>query len=460
MRNQYPFLFVLCCLILGSLWAGSCDQKTINTTDKNTSPARQGKFADIEHIVVIVKENRTFDTYFGAYTPTSGQFVNGTTMGTAGDMTFPLPRGKDVGPYVLHELDHTLSSWNEGAMDGFHLPGVMKGYGPPSSDPAREAFVQYTREDLPNYWRLADRFVLADNYYTSIMSSTLPNRLHSIAAQSAGVYEGALATQWNCGLGVALAPVLLEDCTKGFAEVCFDIPIITDLLEQDGYTWKTYVTPRDGDGWFNPFFAIRSIWDKAQESEEWAEEHFPPLDQIIEDAKNDRLPHVSFLLHPLETSEHPPEGTVCCGENSTAEHIWSIMESPAWDNTLIVLTWNDYGGYYDHAPPPGVNEVCEGSEIYRPGFRVPALFISPYVEPGKISHTQYEHASVLRGIEDIFELTGTLHALDPRANDHNVQSIVDVLNMDAPNTAIPDRTARTCSSGCALGDSEWRKFGK
>lgn len=400
----------------------------------------------IEHVIFISKENRTFDQYFGAYASPSGEPVEGSTKGKVGNSVIDLPRGQDVGPYVVHEHANALRAWNGGAMDGFYLTPRL--YGPPTQEEMFEPYVQYLREDIPNYWALADRFALADHYFTSVMTSTFPNRLHSVAAQAAGMYQLPLSIPWSCEVKYAAAPVFNEDCSTGFVAPCFDMPTIFDLVEAKGLTWKMYISPRDGGGNFNALFAIRKYWERVQSDPAYAEEYFPPVSQLAEDAKRDRLPNVAFVIYPMELSEHAPEGPVCCGEEATTRDIWSLIESPAWQRSLIVLTWNDYGGYHDHVPPPEPMRCPSGEGYYEPGFRVPAIFISPYVKMGTVVHTVLQHGSVLRGIEEIFELGMTLHDLDPRANDHLLNSIAGVLDFSSPDFSIPGRVARSCPNAC------------
>ena len=400
----------------------------------------------IDHVIFIIKENRTFDTYFGAYEPSADQWVEGTTTGMVGSIEIPLRRGEDSSPYVLHEHLQAYWAWNGGAMDGFFMSSRF--YPPPIELISLEAYVQYLRDDIPNYWGLADRFVLADHYFTPAMTSTFPNRLHTVAAQSGGFFAPPLITPWDCSNPLPLGLVFDEQCRTGLARPCLEVPTIVDLLEAEQLSWKMYITPRDGEGYFNPLFAIRHIWERAQKDLQYAQEHFPELDHLLVDAANGTLPNVSFVIYPLETSEHAPEGTVCCGEEATVEHVWALMEGPAWEKSFIVLTWNDYGGYYDHVQPPTPQVCPQEGGYYEPGFRVPTIFISPYVGRGVVSHTTYEHASVLKAIGEIFALSTTLHDLDPNAKDAQANSVLDVLNLENPDFSVPERILRTCPTDC------------
>src|SRR3970282_1941998 len=117
---------------------------------------------------------------------------------------------------------------------------------------------------------------------------------------------------------------------------------------------------------------------------------------FIPDVRAGDLPAVSWVTPPFPLSEHPPQ-SVCLGENWTVELLNALMESPDWDSTAIVLTWDDFGGFYDHVAPPHV-------DLYGLGPRVPTIILSPYARPGYIDHTTYEFSSVLRFIETIFDV--------------------------------------------------------
>jgi phospholipase C len=133
-----------------------------------------------------------------------------------------------------------------------------------------------------------------------------------------------------------------------------------------------------------------------------------PWQNYLTDLKTGDLPSVSWLTPPFGVSDHPPT-SICGGENWTVQVLNALMRSPEWSSTAVVLTWDDFGGFYDHVPPPHV-------DLYGLGPRVPAIIISPYAKPGNIDDTQYEFASVLRFIETIFDVA-PLTTRDANAND-------------------------------------------
>lgn len=113
--------------------------------------------------------------------------------------------------------------------------------------------------------------------------------------------------------------------------------------------------------------------------------------QFLQDAQSGQLPAVSWLIEPWQGSEHPPN-SVCAGDNQTAEFVNAVMQGPAWSSTVVFITYDDFGGFYDHVPPPQVDQDGLGP-------RVPLLIISPFAKPGYVSHTVYEHSSILKFIE-------------------------------------------------------------
>ena len=147
--------------------------------------------------------------------------------------------------------------------------------------------------------------------------------------------------------------------------------------------------------------------DHIRNTSLWTD-HVVPTAQFVDDATNGRLPAVSWLVVNADRSEHPP-ASVCVGENWTVQQLNAVMQGPDWNSTAIFLTWDDFGGFYDHVPPPKVDNFVFGP-------RVPLLIISPYARQGFISHTFYEFSSVLKFIEERFGLK-PLTKRDSEAND-------------------------------------------
>jgi phospholipase C len=390
--------------------------------------------APIEHVIFMVKENRTFDHYFGAYPGANGASRGGTLRCTARGCTpgptVPLKPAPEVMPHdITHGFASGLYSINGGAMNGFNVIGQGRDL---------SGYVQHSRRTLPAYWAYADRFVLADRFFTSMFGPTLPEHLYTIAAQANGIVDNKIQsdTPGNyCDDPSELTyrfrddlserderriMRLEEDITEDWpnqisriqdywekARTCFNIATLPDRLERAGVSWKYYA---NADVWMNGLQAIRHIRFGPM----WR--NVVPPERFVEDLQRGRLPAVSWLIPPEGLNEHPGAGaSTCDGENWTVEQVNALMRSRYWKTTALVIVWDDFGGFYDHVPPPHL-------DIMGLGPRTPALIISPYTrrgenrEGGSIDSTEYEFSSVLRFIEllhDLRPLTERDAAADP-----------------------------------------------
>jgi phospholipase C len=186
-------------------------------------------------------------------------------------------------------------------------------------------------------------------------------------------------------------------------EACFNFQTLADELDARGYSWRYYAPPASTGGYiWSTFDAIKHI----RYGPDW--KYVVPAAQFMTDAASGNLPTVSWIVTPARVSEHAP-ASVCVGENWTVQMLNSLMRGPDWSSTAIFLTWDDFGGFYDHVAPQQIDG-------YGLGFRVPLLVISPYARKGFIDHTQYEFSSMLRFAEDELGLP-TLTNRDKAAND-------------------------------------------
>ncbi len=353
----------------------------------------------IKHVVFIIKENRSFDSYFGTFPG-----ANGATQGTLSTgQVIPLQHLPDQTP---HDVDHTwfsaLASIDNGNMDQFDL--IPLG----NVDGDLLAYSQLTQSDIPNYFAYAQNFVLADAAFSSIHGPSLPNHLYTIAATSDGVIStpNTRSADWSWGCDSNATNILVQvmdtsgNITTEFP--CFDFQTMADLLDTAGQSWKYYAPTYGHQGYqysaYNNVSHIRygSDWNNVVSDK-----------QFVTDAAKGNLPAVSWLV-TAQANEHPPHSS-CFGENWTVQQINAVMQGPDWASTAIFLVWDDFGGFYDHVPPPT-------SDFYGLGARVPFLIISPYAIPGYISHTTYEFSSVLKFIEETFGLPN-LGNRDVDAND-------------------------------------------
>lgn len=350
----------------------------------------------IKHIVFLIKENRSFDNYFGLFPGADGATTGITSTGHV----IPLRHTPDQVEDIGHDWPSAINAMDGGRMDHFDLiaGGNVNG--------EYLAYSELTQADIPNYYTYARRFALADQMFSSMHGPSFPNHLYIIAAQAGGVISVPVNKTWSWGCD-AVAGTTVQ-VLNGLGEIsdvlpCFDFPTLADNLDTAGVDWRYYAPPENTRGYqYSTYDSISHI----RYSSLWSEHVFPDT-QFETDAKNGNLPPVSWLVTGLN-SEHPPNST-CQGENWTVAQINAIMQGPDWSSTAIFLTWDDFGGFYDQVTPPNFDQ-------YGLGPRVPLIIISPYARAGYISHTQYEFASVLKFIEEDFNLP-PLTERDADAND-------------------------------------------
>jgi phospholipase C len=367
--------------------------------------------AAIKHIVFFIKENRTFDNYFGTYPGANGA----TTATDSTGQVVPLRHQADQIPDIDHSSQGAKAAWDNGKMDKFDLlhSSVKKGSGA-SAPYTNNSLTQLYQSNIPDYWTYAQNFVLGDNMFSSLMGPSFPNHLYTIAAQSGGVVnnpktDGNIGTLGKASLGwgcdVAHQTVQVENGSGAVSnqEACFNFQTLADELDAKHYSWRYYAPPSGTGGYiWSTFNAIKHI----RYGPDW--KFVVPTEQFMTDAASGNLPTVSWVVTPAQYSEHPP-ASVCVGENWTVRMLNSLMQGPNWSSTAVFLTWDDFGGFYDHVPPQQIDN-------YGLGFRVPLLVISPYAKKGFIDHTQFEYSSMLRFAEDELGLPNLTNR-DKAAND-------------------------------------------
>jgi acid phosphatase len=406
----------------------------------------------IQHIIFLVKENRTYDCYFGRYPrgngSSNGKLSNGTTI--------PLGNMPDRTVDADHSWNGALKAMNGGLMDQFDLIAGNKlpDGGTCAWGPCNMVAAQQT--ELPNYWTMADNFVLGDNFYSSLHGPSFPNHLFTIAAQSGGYggWDGGgnggsdldggitfdagpaplLGARDNPGVRAASGPapqtapgtqpgvqgyqpsnvvpdagsggcdsqpdarVLVVDPEGDVESVypCFDMPTVGDLLSDAGISWKMYAASQNANASYR-YWTIYNAIRHFRESSAYSQ-HVVFGDQVFQDIDAGTLPAVTWISGYTPTggkdmSEHPAASS-CVGENWTVDLLNQLGASPMWNSTVVFITWDDFGGFYDHVAPPTVDG-------YGFGPRVPLLIVSPYAIAGHIDHNAGEFSSVLRFIEDV-----------------------------------------------------------
>ena len=410
-RNIRPTVLVL----LASLWLGGCGGgggASSFTPGANCSAACDGRAASkIQHVVVLIQENRSFDDLFATFPN-----ADGATQGQSIDHgTVPLAQE----PLASHDLGHTHATWvteyDNGKMDGFDQTS------------ARLRPYQYVDPtQIRPYWTIAKQWVLADHMFQTASSDSFVAHQDLIAGSTSinktqSIVDIPTSTPWGCDAPAGTVTSLIT--TAGTVLVdqgpfpCLKYPTLRDLLDAKGVSWRYYSGHYvAGDGsWstgynWNAFDAIAAV----RNGPEWQTNVSLSQTNLFKDITANRLAAVTWVVPDGKNSDHPGNRSDT-GPSWVAQVVNAIGGSPYWSSTVIVVLWDDWGGFYDHVAPPQLDYTGLG-------FRVPALVISPYARSGKVVHTQYEFGSILKFIEDTWGL-GRLNTTDVRAN-----SLVDTLN--------------------------------
>ncbi len=373
----------------------------------------------IKHVVFIMQENRSFDNLFGRFPG-----ANGATYGWDHGVRRPLHAASDQpGLDLPHCYTCTLASYDAGKMDGFDQ----------SASAAKYAYTEMSPKGEPNYWFWAKNNVLSDNFFASELGPSYPNHFFSIAAQSAGVHDnpvrkpGLDSLTWGCDSpGPELVRVVNGHGGASWVPPCFNVPTLGDVMNANGVSWAYYAATSTEEGYiWSAYSSIRHIFYTKQ----WQKHVFPVAD-VLGAIKANQLPAVTYITPQMQYSDHP-DFNFCYGENWATQVIDAIMASPMWKSTAIFLTWDEYGGFYDHVAPPQIDR-------FGLGFRVPLMTISPYARRGLVDHHQGEFNSVLRFIEENWNLPA-LTQRDAKASDLSYN-----FDFQAPPRPPQPRPLRTC----------------
>jgi len=389
--------------------------------------------------VIILKENRSFDGYFGKLPGADGA----TTATMSNGDVVPLGQTPDPLPNdINHSYVAFQTAFDNGRMDGFDQ---QKGAYSASGQPL--ALTQMSEAQIPNYWAYAKTYAVGDHFFAPWKGSSFGNNLYSVAAQ-AGRYDKSIGKRtvfdhpqtdkepkppaWGCDDPPETLVTMVNPLDeKSEMYPCFNFKALPDILKPNGVTWGAYEARVDsrGTNWHNSLDAIRSV---RSDPSQWA--NVKSFDTFFTDAAAGNLPNVSWVLG--NQLEHPPS-TACSGENETVNIVNAIMKSSAWSSTAIFIYWDEWGGFYDHVAPPQPNNVSFG-------FRVPLIVISPYTKYGTganggfVDHTFYSHSSTLKFVE----ANWSLPSLTPAdQNAHDMMNLFDFSETPKPSLLL---TKRTC----------------
>jgi phospholipase C len=387
----------------------------------------------IKHIIIMVQENRSFDNLFARFPGADGATQGETSKGKL----VPLTAHKLTSSLILDNSHVAFNvDYDNGKMDGFNLVYV--------NEHRCTCAYQYVKQaDIQPYWTIAKQYVLGDHMFTTQSSGSFTGHQDLIRggaeiSSTESLIDFPTSEPWGCDSPTGTTTTLLTSqgqylqdegpfpCTNQFPSSSY-YKTLRDLLDAKNVSWK-YYTPSlqtHGGNIWNAFDVISPV----RYGPEWTTNISSPETNIFQDISNNALPAVSWVIPDGQNSDHPAQGywgiKTDTGPAWVAQVVNAIGESPYWDSTAIVVVWDDWGGWYDHVAPPQLDYTGLG-------FRVPMLVVSSYAKKGYVSHTEYESGSIVRFVEDTFNL-GQLGTSDVRAT-----SVGNVLNFNkAPRTFKP-----------------------
>jgi phospholipase C len=375
-----------------------------------------GSLNDIQHIVILIQENRSFDHYFGTYKGVAGFQDPNAIAGVFGQAGYPTASSKlypfhvdtTSGGECTNDIDHSWGPqhtyWDGGAMDKWVSEHVA--VDGPQNGPLCMGY--YTRKDLPFYYALADAFTICDHYHCSVLGPTDPNRCYTMSA-------------WIDPHGSNGGPSL---STLGSNRIQtygkYTWKTMPEVLQAEGVTWKVYESPENlspVSDYVLPYFAPYVPQGGSAFNPQLAANAFgnPYPAQFLADCAAGTLPQVSWVLGPVTMSEHPP-APVTHGEVITAQVLNALVSNPAvWEKTALLVTYDENGGFFDHINPPTAPAGAPGEFVTTGavpntdpiglGFRVPMLVVSPFSNGGFVYSGTLDHTSMLRLLETRFGTT-------------------------------------------------------
>ncbi len=374
-----------------------------------------GKLTDIEHVVILVQENRSFDHYFGMLPGVRGfgdkeaarsifEQPGYEVAGYEGKLLpFHAESGKVAGercfPDITHDWVPQHESWNEGAMDGFvkaHLKADGEDDGPATMG-------YYERADIPFYYALAENFTICDNYHCSVFGPTYPNRLYAMSA--------TLDPEGKNG-----GPLVETYADFEYLKGRFTWETMPEALSAGGVSWKSYTG--GGLGYEDNML---EFFKSFQSNEELAGKGLKPTypEDFAEDIKHGELPQVSWINVGAVQTEHPGYSSAKVGEYVVENLIARLQKHKVWDSTALFVTWDENGGFFDHVAPPAAPPGTTGEYLTTEdithnsggikgpiglGFRVPLLVLSPFSHGGYLCTDVFDHTSILQFIEKRWEV--------------------------------------------------------
>jgi phospholipase C len=438
---------------LAGLSLHGCGGGSLSSSPTPITPAACSQLSDIKNVVIFIQENRSFDHYFGSYRGVRGfsdpsmAFRQPDPANTANaPVGTLLPFHLDTATTnaaCTHDISHDWvpqhQSWNGGAMDGFVTSRL-----PINSNDAVLTMGYYTRADLPVYYAVADAFTICDNYFCPVIGPSDPNRIYTVAASIDPDGKNGGPVIQTLGL----------NRSSFFGRLTYTT--MPEQLQARGISWKVYSSPDQNilNGLFsdNVLSYFKNFQDPSSPLHQNAFGPQFPAD-FLSDAVAGNLPQVSWVLASEVDSDHPPAPAVF-GEITLSAMLTALMSnSVAWAKTVVFVTYDENGGFFDHVPPVTAPPGTPGEYLTAPavpdptaagspaiagpiglGFRVPMLIISPFSRGGFVSSDLFDHTSILRFLETRFGAEVPNLSAWRRST---VGDLTSALNFKAPNQSNP-----------------------
>ena len=372
----------------------------------------------IRHIVVLMMENHSYDNKLGMLQRPG---ADGFTIGSNGQPTetnpysdgkiqrcFRMPTTCQLSGQPSQEWEQSHIQYAKGKLDGF----VESASGP-------VAMGYWGKRDQPFYYSLASKFPIADRYFCSVLGQTFPNRRYLLAATSLGMVDDTIPTGYPAN------------------------GTIFDLLDAHDITWRNYYSTTPSTLLY-PINYFDNFGTKVL-----------PLSQFFDDVQSGNLPDYCLIDPDYDTHSEEDPQNIAVGEAFAAEVIQAVMSGPEWASTLLIWTYDEHGGYYDHVPPPKAvppddipPDVPSGEPVYdgfgRYGFRVPCAVISPWARRDYVSHRLFDHTSICKLVETKWNLPAMTY------RDANANNMLDMLDLRRPAFITPPELDRPLYSTDAM----------
>jgi phospholipase C len=402
-KSSFSPKWVLVAFVAGTVVAAIATPLVF--TSRSPSSILSPSGVPIQHVVIVLMENHAFDNLFGTYCSALGPYCSGVVNGIPPGTCVPFdPRNTSEGcvrPYdftsrnlstrdLPHGWNSTQESIDNGSMDGFYL----------AEDRGVLPFGHYDGQTIPLYWDLAEQYAIGDDFFSSALSYSLPNHWYLLAGQAPPLSVNASnfhsANGRHTYLDQANATQTVEDLLNATPSVSwqyFDWALAnyTTATSSLGTTES-----RESGGVGSAFSYWNPLAAKHESYTEWYVTHFVNRSDFFREANAGMLPNISWVIPGLSFSDHP-SANLSLGQAYVASVVDAVESSSDWSSTAIFLSWDDYGGFYDHVAPPRVDSL--GLSM-----RVPLIVISPYTPEGRIVHDLGYFESLLHFVEWKFGL--------------------------------------------------------